>query len=175
MVAGWFALAVVLAAFAVVFFAAPAFAHARLAEASPADGSVLSESPGQIQLRFSESVEAVFDPIEVRGEDGECVDLDNARLDPENPEVVAVDLEENLPAGRYEVAWSVTSEDGHPIEDDYGFVVDSSSGADSPDERAPVERVSEESSSPVIGAGTVLGGALAAAVVAVGFFVLRRN
>lgn len=169
-------LAVSLAALvAVVLFAAPAFAHARFVEASPADGAVLSEAPGQIQLRFSEPVEAVFGPIEVRGEGGGRVDLDNARLDPENPEVVAVDLGENLPAGRYEVAWRVTSEDGHPIEDEYGFVVNSSTGADSPDERTPVERVSGDGSSFGLGAGAILGGALAVAVVGVGFVVMRRN
>lgn len=156
-------------------FAAPAFAHARLVEASPADGAVSSEAPRQVQLRFSESVEAAFDPIEVRGEDGERVDLDNARLDPENPEVVAVDLEESLPAGRYEVAWRVASEDGHPIEDDYDFVVNPSSGADSPDERAPVEQVSGEGSTGGLGTGAILGGALAVAVVGVGFVAFRRN
>jgi copper resistance protein C len=163
---------VTLAAFAC---AVPAFAHARLVEAFPDEGNEFSESPGQIQLRFSEPVEAVFDPIVVHGEDGERVDLDNARLDPENPEVVAVDLEDGLPMGRYEVEWRVTSEDGHPIEDNYEFVVNTSAEDDSPDERTPVERVSESGSSSGLETGVVLGGALAVVAATVGFVVIRRN
>lgn len=170
-----FALVVVLAALAVFVFAVPAFAHARLVEAFPADGENLSEAPGQIQLRFSEPIEAAFGPVEARGEGGERVDLDNARLDPEDPEVVAVDLEENLPAGRYDVSWRVTSEDGHPINGEYAFVLDPSPETDSPDERMPVERVSGDDSSGGLGTGVVIGGALAAVAATVGIVAIRRN
>lgn len=172
------ALAAILAAFAVVFLAPPAFAHARLVEAFPAEGEVLSEGAGQVQLRFSEPVEAAFDPIEVRSEDGERVDLDDARLDPANAEVVVVDLEEDLPAGRYEVEWRVSSEDGHPIDDTYSFVVNRSSGADSPEERTPVEQVGgggpSEGSATGLGTGAILGIAVVA-VIAVAIAARLRS
>ena len=100
----------------------PALAHARLVQEEPAEGAALAESPDQVELRFSEPVDAEFSPLEVRDSEGERVDKDNARVDPDDARVLIVDLKEML-EGSYTVQWRVTSIDGHVVEGRYEFAV----------------------------------------------------
>lgn len=106
-----------------VLSCAPALAHAGILEASPEEDRTLASPPEQVSLTFNEPVEAEFTPVEVTNERGDRVDMDNARTVSDAPEVVVVDLEENLPGGSYEVDWRVTSADGHPIDGNYTFTV----------------------------------------------------
>lgn len=101
---------------------APALAHATLVEASPPQGGEPLAPPERVELRFSEPVDAGFDPLEVRDASGARVDKGDARVDPEDARVVLADLEE-LTAGSYAVRWRVTSIDGHVVEGRYGFAV----------------------------------------------------
>jgi copper transport protein len=101
---------------------APALAHANLVEASPAQGGEVSKPPEQIELRFSEPVDAEFDPVVVRAAGGARVDAHDAHVDPEDARVVLADLEK-LPEGSYTVKWRVTSIDGHVVEGRYDFAV----------------------------------------------------
>ena len=93
----------------------PALAHATLRE-SPASGASLRGTPEQVRLRFSEPVDAEFDPVRVFDAEGERVDEDDARVDPEDARVLPAGLED-LPQGSYRVEWRVTSVDGHVVED----------------------------------------------------------
>jgi copper transport protein len=113
---------------------APALAHANLVEASPPQGGEVSKPPGRVELRFSEPVDAEFDPVVVRNGDGVRVDKGEASVDPEDARVVLAGLEK-LPEGSYTVKWRVTSIDGHVVEGRYDFAVaaageDQSSGDD---------------------------------------------
>jgi copper transport protein len=101
---------------------APALAHANLVDASPARGGEVSKPPERVELRFTEPVDAEFDPVVVRNGDGARVDAHDARVDPEDARVVLADLEK-LPEGSYTVVWRVTSIDGHVVEGRYGFAV----------------------------------------------------
>lgn len=101
---------------------APALAHATLVEASPPRGSEVSTPPERVELRFSEPIEAEFDPVVVRGADGARVDAHDARVDPEDARVVLADLQ-SVPRGSYTVKWRVTSIDGHIVEGRYAFAV----------------------------------------------------
>jgi copper transport protein len=106
----------------IVLACTPALAHATLVEASPPQGSEVSNPPDRVELRFSEPVDAEFDPVVVRGADGARVDTRDAHVDPEDARVVMADLKE-LPEGSYEVEWRVTSIDGHVVEGRYDFAV----------------------------------------------------
>jgi methionine-rich copper-binding protein CopC len=106
---------------------APALAHARLVQEEPAAGASLTESPEQVRLRFSEPVDAEFDPLAVYDAKGNRVDEDDARLDPDDARVLLASLEE-LPEGSYRVEWRVTSIDGHVVEDAYAFTVTAAAG-----------------------------------------------
>src|SRR4051794_33776914 len=55
---------------AVVLPAGSAGAHSFLAGSAPADGAVLTASPHQLQLRFSESIEVPSTHIDIVGADG---------------------------------------------------------------------------------------------------------
>lgn len=106
----------------IVLACAPALAHANLVEASPPPGGEVSKPPERVELRFSEPVEAEFDPVVVRGAGGARVDAHDARVDPEDARVVLADLE-RVPRGTYTVKWRVTSIDGHVVEGRYAFAV----------------------------------------------------
>src|ERR671916_3423625 len=101
---------------------APALAHATLVGASPPRGGSVSEPPERVELRFTEPVDAGFDPVVVRDAGGARVDEGGAGVDPEDARVVLADLEK-LPEGAYTVEWRITSIDGHVVEGRYGFAV----------------------------------------------------
>ena len=101
---------------------APALAHANLVEASPPQGSEVSKPPERVELRFSEPVDAEFDPVVVRAAGGTRVDARDARLDPNDARVVLADLG-RVPEGSYTVEWRVTSIDGHVVDGRYHFAV----------------------------------------------------
>ena len=101
---------------------APALAHANLVKASPPQGSEVSKPPERVELRFSEPVDAEFDPVVVRAAGGTRVDARDARLDPNDARVVLADLG-RVPEGSYTVEWRVTSIDGHVVDGRYHFAV----------------------------------------------------
>lgn len=109
--------------------ASPAFAHAELESAAPSEGEELGRAPGEVRLSFAEPVEAAFSPMEVYDSEGNRVDGDDARLDPNDPSVVVASLQRGLPAGSYTVEWAVTSVDGDPVSGEYSFSVRTSSEA----------------------------------------------
>jgi copper transport protein len=113
---------------------APALAHANLVGASPRPGGEVSKPPERVELRFSEPVDAEFDPVVVRTVSGARVDAHNAHVDPEDARVVLADLERVL-EGSYTVKWRVTSIDGHVVDGRYAFAV-AAAGEDRPSEDA---------------------------------------
>ena len=118
----WVALLAGLASAWLLLACAPALAHATLVGASPPRGGSVSEPPGRVELRFTEPVDAEFDPVVVRSEGGARVDAQDGRVDPGDSRVVLAGLEK-LPEGSYTVEWRVTSIDGHVVDGRYGFAV----------------------------------------------------
>ena len=111
-----------LSAIWLVLSVTPALAHARLLEADPSSGERLGQPPEQVRLRFSEPIEAEFTPVKVLDSQGNRVDRDDARVDPNDRRLLIADLEE-LPEGSYTVEWRVISADTHPVNGTYGFTV----------------------------------------------------
>lgn len=109
--------------FAVLFVSASALADTELVGRSPDEGQSLKQPPERVSLSFAGPVEAVFSPLEVYDAQDRRVDLDNARLDPNDPTVLVVDLKNNLPAGSYTVEYRLTGADGHTVTGSYEFVV----------------------------------------------------
>lgn len=157
----------------------PAFAHARLVQAFPGDGQALPEPPERVELRFNEPVEAEFGPIEVYDEQNDRVDQDDARADPDDARVVLADLED-LSGGSYTVEWRVTSIDGHVIDGEYAFAVNSSEPEVAEREEGPAaagEPDSEARSTGVFGHVIHYGGLGVglAALLALALFSWRRR
>jgi copper transport protein len=107
---------------------APADAHAELISTEPASGEQLDEAPRQVALRFSESVDAADDAIEVLTAGGVRIDVG----DPGHPNgegsSVVVDLPE-LDDGTYVVSWRVISSDSHPVSGAFTFGVGDAAAA----------------------------------------------
>jgi copper transport protein len=121
---------------------APALAHATLVEASPPRGGEVSEPPERVELRFTEPVDAGFDPVVVRNADGARLDARDARVDPEDARVVLAGLGE-LSEGSYTVVWRVTSIDGHVVDGRYEFAVTAAGEARSPGDAGNGENTPE--------------------------------
>lgn len=97
-------------------------AHGELLNSEPAASSVLVESPNQIVLQFSESVESVFISIRILDSAGVEIGSGTARRDTGNHSVVRT-TPPHLEPGSYVVVWRVTSADGHPVQGAFPFYI----------------------------------------------------
>jgi copper transport protein len=106
-----------------VLVAAPAARmHATLLSSEPAKGSTVTTSPSRIYLVFSEEVEPTLGGIRLVGPAGRTVAL-KATGDPRNVSALVGPVTAPLDAGTWRVEWRIVSEDGHPIEGTFTFVV----------------------------------------------------
>lgn len=103
--------------------ARPARAHADLLQATPEFNASLERAPAQIELFFSEPIEAGFSTIKVLDATGKQVDSDDARVDASNPARMTVSLR-SIPDGIYTVSWKALSlVDSHITAGAYPFAV----------------------------------------------------
>lgn len=122
----WLVLAVVLYCLMAV---SPVLAHAELVHAVPEPNAVLSQSPAQVELIFSEPLETELSGIQILDSDGQAIDMGEATVDPTNPERMTVSLPP-LPDGLYTVSWQALSQiDGHMEAGIYPFAVGSEAAA----------------------------------------------
>lgn len=114
----------------------PASAHTQLVGMSPADGSVVSQVPGQVVLTFDEAVENVGYGLVVTAPSGASVVDGTPVLDGAQLSQKLVPLTE---PGHYTVSYRVVADDGHPVTGTRGFDLsaDAVSGASAPATPAP--------------------------------------
>jgi copper resistance protein C len=86
------------------------WAHAYPAAAVPKDGATVQESPREMRIQFTESIEIAFSRITVRGPAGEVVS--QGKLRQLANDTVAIDLKPLRP-GNYTAEWQVLSVDTH--------------------------------------------------------------
>lgn len=130
--AGRASLLVLVVLWLIVGSAGPAAAHATLLQTTPGDEAVVQESPGTLELRFSEPVEASPGGITVFGPGGDRADRGSVQRREGGTILTArVDAEAE---GTYTVAWRVTSDDGHTITGSFVFHVGRVTGAVAVDE-----------------------------------------
>ncbi|TIV50895.1 MAG: copper resistance protein CopC, partial [Mesorhizobium sp.] len=77
-----------------------AFAHAALVATDPADGAVLTQSPAQFSLTFSEPVSPLV--LTLVRPDGSQLALTSFRL---NDQTVEIDNPETLKSGTHVLSW----------------------------------------------------------------------
>ena len=160
--------------FAVLILSRPesASAHANLADADPAPNSVLDSAPSKITIRFTEPLEPSFSAIEVLDSQGSRVDNDDSAVDPANPTVMYVTLQDDLLNGTYTVAWrNLSTVDGHTIRGTFFYSVGEplsvqpSNLADEPVLQSPAE--------PFMRWAVLLGGLSVLGVLMLWLVVLR--
>lgn len=106
----------------VALLSTPAFAHAHLTKADPADGAIVAAAPSSLTLTFSEGLSLAFSGITVTGPAG-AVALQPATLASGDGKVLVVPLATPLPSGAYSVDWHALSTDGHKTTGHYAFTV----------------------------------------------------
>lgn len=103
-----------------LFLSSVAWGHAHVVESRPADGDVLPASPREIEIVFTEAIEAAASRLQLVDVGGNPVDatvqeaVDDTRLVLRVPE---------LEPGSYTVLWSVMARDGHPTSGEIQFTV----------------------------------------------------
>jgi methionine-rich copper-binding protein CopC len=100
--------------------AGEASAHAELERAQPPVGATVGAAPTEVSLWFTEQLEAAFSGVEVRDSGGRRVDKGDARIAPDDPKRLTVDLGP-LGPGTYKVLWHAVSVDTHRTEGDFTF------------------------------------------------------
>lgn len=105
------------------FISQQALAHAHLKTETPAADSVLSASPTELSLGFSEGIEPNFSKITLTGASQKAVKTGKMALAANDNTQAVLPLPEALSAGKYVVSWNVVSVDGHKTHGQYNFTV----------------------------------------------------
>lgn len=99
----------------------PAFAHAHLKAATPADKAIVSGSPVSLSLDFTEDLNLAFSDVDIIGASGDQVPHGKPTLD--GGATLSVPVAPALAPGSYMVKWHVLATDGHKSEGSYSFTV----------------------------------------------------
>ncbi len=102
--------------------AAPARAHAFLADATPAVGSTVAAAPSAVTIHFTEELEPAFSTIAVTDAAGHRDDRGSLQVVGGDAARVAVGLRATGP-GAYTVEWHATAVDTHRTQGRFTFTV----------------------------------------------------
>ncbi len=105
-------------------------AHAVPVQSTPADGAVLTTSPKQVMVTFSNVLDPTGSQLVVYDRRGQKVDIGDcgvAALDPSRKTLVTT-LESDLPPGKYNIYWTTVTDtadlhDGHVVNGQLEFFV----------------------------------------------------
>jgi len=100
----------------------PAFAHAYLVKAQPAQRAVLFAPPDRVELWFNERLEAAFCTLRVFDAADKPVDKADMQVTPGDSKHLSVGLNPLTP-GDYTVKFRVLSVDGHVVTNQFSFTV----------------------------------------------------
>lgn len=104
-----------------------AWAHAALEQSSPFDGETLADAPSEVVLDFNEPVTAATGGVRIHDSRGELLPTTLATEDGA-PDVLRVELPQDLGTGSYIVTYRVLSADAHPIKGALVFSVGEEGG-----------------------------------------------
>ena len=99
---------------------ATAEAHAHLVRAVPAVDGVVSASPDEVRMWFTQACEPPFSSVELRSSAGAVVAA--GAVDPADHQQMVIPVH-GLAPGRYTVVWKATSADTHHSEGTFGFEI----------------------------------------------------
>ena len=91
--------------------------------ASPAPNAILSTSPTEIRIGFSEKLVAAFSGLELDNSKGLPVDTGPAAVNPKNKKEMAATIKTMLAPGIYTVKWHAVAADTHRVKGHYSFQV----------------------------------------------------
>jgi copper transport protein len=115
-----------LASIAAVVLVASVSAHARRKSSTPAAGEVLATSPATLTIEFTQEIQKISGTygIDVIDESGADVTAADAVIDDADRTQMSVELQPDLPDGRYVVTYrNVSDADGDEFEASFAFYV----------------------------------------------------
>jgi copper transport protein len=116
-------ISIVLVAMTSLIYPTAARAHAHLTRSVPVDGGRLDTSPQQIRLWFSERPESSMTFAQLRDSTGRQYPLGPFARQQSDLLGIQYAVLEELPAGRYTLAWRAAGADGHPSRGEIVFDV----------------------------------------------------
>lgn len=143
-----------------------ASAHANYKSSTPAKGEVLSASPSQVSVTFTQDVQKITGTfgIEVANADGASVTSGEVALDDDDRSTMTVPLQPALPDGRYAVRWkNVSDADGDDANGAFSFYVGVQPSVENlaADDALAEIGAGDETPEPTFGASTPSDGATA--------------
>jgi methionine-rich copper-binding protein CopC len=114
---------VVGAATAVILLSGTAFGHPIPKSSLPKPNAVLTVSPTEIRISFSEGLELTFSGIELDGAAGKKIPTSTPALNPNDSRELIVPLSTTLAPGAYTVKWHAVGDDTHRVAGQYSFHV----------------------------------------------------
>ena len=104
--------------------AVEAGAHAFIDKTQPAVGGTVKQSPPEVELSFTEALEAKFSRVQVFDATGKEVDKKDGHADPRDAKRLIVSLPAGLSAGAYKVVWHAVSIDTHVTDGNFTYRVE---------------------------------------------------
>jgi hypothetical protein len=100
-----------------------AIAHPLPRAASPAPNAMLTKSPPEIRITFSEDLVAAFSGLELKDAAGHPMALGPSLVDPQDHKQLAAAIKAPLPPGTYTANWHAVGDDTHHVSGHYSFMV----------------------------------------------------
>jgi methionine-rich copper-binding protein CopC len=110
-----------------LLFTETAHAHSAYVRSNPGADAVIATSPAKVDIWFSQELfrRKGENVIHVSGPDGHEVSTGETQIDDDDRKHIWVELNPNLPAGKYLVEWkNISVEDGHSTEGSFSFSID---------------------------------------------------
>lgn len=101
--------------------------HLELSKSAPEADQVLSESPTQVVLWFTQAPQMAGTSVRVVPAGSEPLDLPDATAREDDGSVIELDLTQPLAEGAYQVVWRAMADDGHVVRGDFAFTVGAAS------------------------------------------------
>jgi copper transport protein len=107
---------------------ASASAHATLGSSDPPANEVISQSPGRVELTFTEAVEETYTKVILVDQNNAVVPGTSLSFDQSNPRLVRMKIPDDLARGTYSVVWrTLSADDGHRFSGYFAFTIGSTS------------------------------------------------
>jgi methionine-rich copper-binding protein CopC len=110
-----------------LLFVETAYAHSAYLRSNPGTDAVITSSPTQVDIWFSQELfrRKGENTIHVSGSNGLEVSSGDTTIDDDDRTHIWVELNPNLPAGKYVVEWkNISLEDGHSSTGSFSFTID---------------------------------------------------
>ena len=89
----------------------------------PKPNAILTTSPTEIRMGFSEGLVAAFSGLEVDDPSGKAIETGDAKVDPNDDKELIVPIKVKLAPGTYTVKWHAVGTDTHHVSGHYSFQV----------------------------------------------------